>query len=617
MARRRITIKDYLAESQLTISRATWAVVIVGLLAALLIGRLVYLQVILHKHYATLSKENWVRLVPVSPTRGLIFGRNGVLLAENVPTYNLTITPEQVTNLKATIAQLRRLMPISNDDVEAFRRLMAQKPGFESIPLRFRLTPREVARFAVNRWRFPGVDVTAQLSRYYPRKSLAVHDVGYVGRIDASELRKVNESEYAGTSYIGKTGIEQYYESILHGRVGVEEVEANAQGRTLRVIKRTAPTPGDNIYLTLDARLQAVAQKAMGKYTGALVALDPNNGDILAMVSTPDYNPNPFVNGINTKAYRALRDNPEHPLFDRAIRGMYAPGSTIKPFMALAGLQDGVVTPESTTFCPGYYQIPGHSHKYHCWKRWGHGVVDLHKAIVQSCDVYFYALAHALGIDRMHAFLSRFGFGQPTGVDLMGEKNGLLPSPKWKEATHHQPWYPGDTVINGIGQGYMLVTPLQLASATATLAMRGRRIVPHLLYALRNPATGRLTILPPRHLPAILLSKQSYWKDVIADMTGVITSVHGTAHSIDWGAKYTIAGKTGTAQVFGTRRDEDSDERNLPFKLRDNALFIAFAPVKDPKIAVAVIVEHGGGGGGMAAPIARKVMDEYLVKEGQ
>ncbi|GBE11157.1 stage V sporulation protein D [bacterium BMS3Bbin12] len=614
---RGITLKDYPAENRLTIARATWAVVIIGLLLTLLIGRLVYLQVVLHEHYTTLSKENWVKLLPVPPTRGLIYDRNGVLLAENVPTYNLEITPEQVKDLKAVISGLRKLMPISDADVEAFRRLMAQKPRFESIPLRFHLTPREVARFAVDRWRFPGVEVTARLSRHYPLAPLAVHDIGYVGRIDVADLQRVSAGEYAGTSYIGKTGIERHYESILHGAVGLEQVEANAQGRTLRVLKRDAPHPGDNLYLTLDANLQATAQKAMGDYGGAVVALDPHNGDILAMVSTPVYNPNPFVNGISSKAYRVLHTNPGHPLFDRAIRGLYAPGSTIKPFMALAGLQYGVITPASTVYCPGYYQLPGDSRKYWGWKRGGHGIVDLRKAITQSCDIYFYTLAHELGIERMHAFLSRFGFGEPTGVDLPGEKNGLLPSPEWKRATRHQPWYPGETLINGIGQGFTLVTPLQLAAATATLATHGRRVVPHLLYATRDPATGRLSVVPPRHLPAILLSHPSYWKDVITSMTDVVGNIHGTAHAIDRGLRYTVAGKTGTAQLFGTGQGAYRDEATVPRRLRDNALFIGFAPAENPRIVVAVIVEHGGYGGVTAAPIARKVMDEYLLKEGR
>lgn len=614
---RRLTLKDYLAESQLTIVRATWAVILIGLLTGVLIARLVYLQIVSYEHYATLSKENWVKLLPVPPTRGLIYDRNGVLLAENVPTYNLEITPEQVPNLKSTLARLRRLIPISDDDVDAFRQLMAQKPRFESIPLRFRLTPKEVARFAVNRWRFPGVDVTARLSRYYPLGPLAVHDIGYVGRIDVADLQRVNSSEYAGTSYIGKTGIEQYYEALLHGSVGVEQVEANAQGRTLRVLKRDAPQPGDDLYLTLDTRLQETAQKALGDYHGAVVALDPNNGDILAMVSTPVYNPNPFVDGIGAKAYRALRDNPGHPLFDRAIRGMYAPGSTIKPFMALAGLQFGTITPASTVYCPGYYQLPGSSRKYWGWKRTGHGIVDLKEAITESCDVYFYSLAHELGIDRMHSFLGRFGFGERTGVDLPGEKAGLLPSPKWKEAVRHQPWYPGETLINGIGQGYTLVTPLQLATAVAALAMHGRRVVPHLLYATKDPSTGHLQIVPTRYRPAIALANPDYWKDVITSMTDVVSSIHGTAHSISRGLSYTIAGKTGTAQLFGTGEGGYKDEAKIPFKLRDNALFIGFAPAYDPKIVVAVIVEHGGYGGVTAAPIARKVMDEYLVREKQ
>ncbi|HQU15240.1 MAG: penicillin-binding protein 2 [Chromatiales bacterium 21-64-14] len=613
----RITIKDYLAESQIMIARATWAVVIVGLLIAALVGRLIYLQVLSHERYATLSKENSVKLLPIPPTRGLIYDRNGVVLAENIPTYSLEITPEQVKRLSRTIAELRKFIAISASDIQSFRRLMTQKPSFESIPLRFRLSDREVARFAVNRWRFPGVEVVARLSRDYPLGPLAVHVLGYVGRIDVSELKRLDTTAYAGTSHIGKVGLEQSYEALLHGDVGLEQVEVNAQGRALRVLQRDNPTPGENLYLTLNAKLQATAEQAMGDYDGAVVALDPNNGDVLALVSTPTYDPNAFVNGIDPKAYKALQDDRRRPLFNRSTRGMYPPGSTIKPFMALAGLEDNVVTPSTTVFCPGYYQLPGDSHKYRDWKRWGHGLVNLNSAIVQSCDVYFYGLAHALGIDRMHAFLSRFGFGADTGVDLPGEKPGLLPSRAWKRRARNEPWYPGETLINGIGQGFTLITPLQLAVATATLATRGERIIPHLLYATQNPRNGKLTVAPPQHRPSILLSNPDYWTDVITDMTDVISSIHGTAHRAGEGAKYTIAGKTGTAQVFGVSQNDEYDEKNLPWRLRDHALFIGFAPAEKPKIVVVVVVEHGGGGGAVAAPIARKVMDEYLVNEGQ
>ncbi|HKJ10744.1 MAG TPA: penicillin-binding protein 2 [Gammaproteobacteria bacterium] len=609
---RQIQIKDHLLESRLFMRRTVAALIISVLLVLALIARLVFLQVISHQHFTTLSRDNRVKLLPIPPTRGLIYDRNGVLLAENLPSYRLEIIPEQVKNMKATIAALSKIINIRDIDIQRFNELRRRKHPFDAIPLRFHLSDAEVARFAVNRYRFPGVDVEAGLTRYYPLGPEAVHAVGYVGRIDARELQEVNQANYRGTSHIGKTGVERSYEKVLHGKVGYQQVETNAEGRIVRVLSRTPPVPGHNLYLTLDAHLQAVTEKAFGDNTGAAVALNPKTGAILAMVSMPEYNPNPFVNGIELKDYRALQNHSGRPLFNRALRGQYAPGSTIKPFVGLGGLEDDVTKPDTTTFCPGYYQLPGSSHKYRCWKRWGHGNVDITQAITQSCDVYFYNLAHEMGIDRLHNYLARFGFGKRTGVDLVGELPGLLPSRQWKERVRHQPWFPGETLITGIGQGFLLVTPLQLAAATATMAEKGLRAQLHLVAAEQNPANGNLDPTPIHMLPRVPEGDPKDWNLITKAMEDVVNSPHGTAHQLKKEADYTIAAKTGTAQVFGLGQKQTYNPKELARRLRDNALFIAFAPAPDPRIAVAVIVEHGGGGSSAAAPIALKIMNTYL-----
>lgn len=609
---RQIQIKDHLLESRLFMRRTVAALIISVLLVFALIARLVFLQVISHQHFTTLSRDNRVKLLPIPPTRGLIYDRNGVLLAENLPSYRLEIIPEQVKNMKATIAALSKIINIRDIDIQRFDELRRRKHSFDAIPLRFHLSDAEVARFAVNRYRFPGVDVEAGLTRYYPLGPEAVHAVGYVGRIDARELQEVNQANYRGTSHIGKTGVERSYENVLHGEVGYQQVETNAEGRIVRVLSRTPPVPGRNLYLTLDAHLQAVTEKAFGDNTGAAIALNPKTGAILAMVSMPEYNPNPFVNGIELKDYRALQKHSGRPLFNRALRGQYAPGSTIKPFVGLGGLEDDVTKPDTTTFCPGYYQLPGNSHKYRCWKRWGHGNVDITQAITQSCDVYFYNLAHEMGIDRLHNFLAKFGFGTRTGVDLVGELPGLLPSRQWKERARHQPWFPGETLITGIGQGFLLVTPLQLAAATAAMAERGLRAQLHLVGAEQNPTNGNLDPLPIHMLPRVPEGDPKDWNIIIQAMEDVVDNPHGTAHQLKKEADYTIAAKTGTAQVFGLGQEDTYNPKELARRLRDNALFIAFAPVADPRIAVAVIVEHGGGGSSAAAPIALKIMNTYL-----
>lgn len=607
-----LTLKDHFLETRLITNRAVLLLVLAGLLLLALLSRLLYLQVIEYEHFTTLSEDNRVKLQPIPPNRGLIFDRNGILLADNLPSYRLEITPEQVDNMSATLDTIAEIINITADDRARFEKILQRKPRFEATPLRFHLDEREVAGIAVNRHRLPGVEITAGLSRHYPLGELGVHALGYVGRIDEKALQSLDTSNYRGTTHIGKIGVEKTFEDLLHGTVGVQHVETTAQGRVIRVLRRQPPAPGRNLYLTLDSRLQAAAEVAFGDYTGSAIAIDPNTGDILAFVSAPGYDPNPFVNGIGFGDYAALKDDPRQPLFNRALRGQYPPGSTVKPFMGLAGLETGVTNSHSTTYCPGFYQLPNSTRKYRDWKRTGHGTVNLHSSIVQSCDVYFYDLALSLGIDRIHGYLGNFGFGSKTGIDIVGELSGLLPSKSWKRKHRKQPWFPGETLIIGIGQGFFLATPLQLASATAVLANNGRVLQPKIVYAEQESNSDELQPHPPVHARTVTVAHQEHWDHVIDSMVEVVHGARGTARSIGEDSPYRIAGKTGTAQVFGLKQEQKYKPEELSRELHDHALFIAFAPAEEPRIAVAVIVEHGGGGGSVAAPVARTIMDAWL-----
>ncbi len=592
-------------------ARALFAAFFVVLLLSLIVLRLIQLQVQQHQHFSTLSQENRIKLEALPPTRGRIYDAQGVLLAGNSPAYSLTITLEKVKDLPALIQELAQIISIDEKDRKRFqrRRQQAHRP-YQGIALRTHLTPEEVAHIAVNNYRFPAVSIQPELLRTYPLGELTAHVVGYVGRINERELRRIDASDYRGTRYIGKTGVEKSYEKSLHGHVGHQQVEVNAKGRVLRVLDSRLPVPGKNLHLYLDIRLQRDAFQLMQGRRGAIAAIDPNTGGILAMVSSPSFDPNPFVEGISVKAYSALRDSLDTPLFNRALRGQYPPGSTIKPFVGLAGLEFGIRRAGDRKYCPGYYQLPNNDHKYRDWKRWGHGSTDLRKALVESCDVYFYDLAHDLGIDRLHDFLTGFGFGRRTGIDIAGELGGLLPSRAWKRRTRKQAWYPGETLIVGIGQGTFLATPLQLAVATATLANRGKFIAPRIVRATQVPGSDRLEPVPTivQDLPL----HPTHVEEVIRDMTQVIEGKRGTARGIRTSA-YRIAGKTGTAQVFTVGQKERYNEAQVAERMRDHALFIAFAPVEQPRIALAVIVENGGHGGAVAAPIARALMDSYLL----
>ncbi len=607
-----LRLKDVKRESRLFLNRIFTAAVVIAVLTAILIGRLIYLQIIGHERYAMLAHDNQVKIAPLPPTRGLIYDRHGIVLAENIPVYSLEIIPEQVQDLEVTLTALSQIIELTPEEIKQFRHQIRRRKRFESIPLKLRLTEIEVAKLAVRRPFLHGVEVQARLIRNYPYGELVSHLVGYVGRINEQELKRLDPAEYRGTTHIGKVGVEQSYETLLHGHTGYVEIETNARGRELRVLQESPPRAGADLYLSVDIELQKIAYTALGEHNGAVVALDPKTGEILAMVSKPGFDPNPFVLGISPKDYQALLTSPERPLFDRALRGIYPPGSTIKPFVGLAGLHYGLINPHRRLYCPGFYQLPGVSHRYRDWRKGGHGGVDLKAAIIQSCDVYFYDLAHHLGIDRMHAFLSQFGFGRPSGIDLAGENSGILPSRKWKRQALGKVWYPGETVIAGIGQGYVKVTAVQLAKAVAILANRGKITTPHVAAFARSPHQ-ELKKLFPEPVVGKLDTDEPLIDKVIEAMIGVVHNRSGTAWRISLGAEYTIAGKTGTAQVFSVKQSQDY--RNFKIKdkkLQDHALFIAFAPVEDPRIAVAVIAENAGHGGSEAAPVARQMIDYYL-----
>jgi len=606
-------IKDVFRETRVFTTRSiVIGIVMLGLIGILL-TRLFYLQVIEYDRYSTLSKNNRISVVPRPPVRGIIFDRNGIPLARNIPSYTLEVVPDQVKDMDSLLDELGKLVKLTENDLKLFYRDVKRNARFNTIILRSQLTDREAARFAVNRYRFKGVELRARLERNYPKKESGAHVVGYVGRISPRDLDKMDKELYRGINYLGKTGIESYYEDLLRGEIGFDQIETNAHGRVVRTISSTPSVPGKNIYLTIDSELQLVAEQALGDFRGAVVAIKPATGEILAFVSAPSYDPNAFVFGISTADYALLRDSPDTPLLNRALRGRYPPGSTIKPFMGLIGLKSGI-NPAKKLFCPGYYTLTRGGRRFRDWKRGGHGLVDLNDAIVQSCDVYFYDLANRLGIDYIHHNLALFGFGTKTGVDLNGESRALLPSREWKRATRGQPWFPGETVIAGIGQGFVLATPLQLASATSALANNGIRMKPYLLLAEEDPLSNRKVLNEPVTL------NNKIWLDrdlavVRRAMIDVTDSPVGTARRVGVDSPYKIAAKTGTSQVIGIKQNERYEESEVALRNRDHALFIAYAPAEDPEIAIAVIAENGGHGGSTAGPVARKIMDFYLLDE--
>lgn len=583
----------------------------VGLLAS----RFYFLQVMQHDHYHTLAENNRMSIVPVVPNRGLILDRAGLIMANNFSAYTLEINPSKVDNLEETIDRLASIVTITLRDRKRFNKLREDSHRFDSLPIRNRLSEAEVARFAANRFRFPGVDINARLFRNYPQGISASHVVGYIGRINDKDLEildgKGKLANYLGSNHLGKIGLEESFEDELHGRNGFEQVEIDAGGRAIRSLSREEAVAGNNLILSLDLKLQQIAEKAFGHYRGALVAIDPKTGEVLASVSQPGFDPNHFVDGIDQVTWDKYNTSEDRPLTNRALRGVYPPGSTIKPFMALAGLYYGKRTSATTIFDPGYYTLPGSSHHYRCWKSGGHGTVDLKKSVVISCDTYYYGLANELGIDRMHEFLSRFGFGQKTGIDVKDEDPGNLPSREWKQRRFKQVWYPGETVISGIGQGYTLVTPMQLAHATAIIAGNGISIRPHFVKAIQNSQTGEIQSIDyPKEQPFPFKPEDLA---LVREAMVAVTQPGGTAARAAAGAPYAFGGKTGTAQVKSMKQGERYNEKTVEERYRDHALFIAYAPASDPTIAIGMIVENGGHGGSTAAPIARQVLDYHLL----
>ncbi len=610
----RLILKNVGRESQIFSHRLIVAMIFMGFLFGFLAYRVAGLQIVQHEHFTTRSKENRVKILPIPPPRGLIFSRDGVLLAENIPTFSLEVVPEQAGDIDELIVKINSVIGLDGDEIQRFKREVKRKRKFEKIPLKFRLSEDEIARFSVNQFRFPGVEVATRLIRHYPHGQDFVHMLGYVGRINEKEEKRIDKANYSATTHIGKTGIEKSYEPQLHGVAGYQQVEINAQGRIIQVLKREPPLPGHDLYLTIDTKLQSLAAKALGERRGAVVAIDPNTGAVLAMVSYPGYDPNWFVNGISTDRYQQLSQSADRPLFNRALQGQYPPGSTFKPFLAVAGRFFGVRDVHDQSYCPGWFSLPGGTHRYRCWNKTGHGSVDMQRSIIESCDVYFYELARDLGIDRIHDYLKGFGFGKVSGVDLSGEAQGLLPSQKWKLKAKETSWYPGETLITGIGQGYMLTTPFQLASATATLSMHGQRVVPRLVGQMEDPATGKSGDLLSELPKKVVEAEEEDWQLIIEAMRDVVLGQRGTARKLGIGTFYEFAGKTGTSQVFGLKQvaEENVAKEDLPEHLRDHALFIAFAPIKDPVIAVAVVVEHGGSGGRTAGPVAMKLLNHYM-----
>jgi penicillin-binding protein 2 len=594
--------------------RLKFGAAFVALLATVLLARACYLQVVQHDQYIQRAESNRISLVPTAPNRGLIFDRKDRILAENYSAYTLEVMRARTHDLEATLAAVGELIEIAPGQLRRFRRLLAESHEFETVPLKSRLTDEEVAVLAANRYRLPGVEVKARLFRNYQAGPGMAHVVGFIGRINDRDLKNLRESgrdqNYRGSVHIGKTGLEQSYEALLHGRTGFDQMETDASGRSVRMLSRIPPVPGRDLRLHLDLDLQAVAEHAFGDYLGGLVALDPNTGGVLALVSKPGFDPNLFIDGIDPETWKSLNESPERPMVNRALRGIYPPGSTLKPLMALGGLELGLRTPSDSIADPGFYSLPNSRHQFRDWKRGGHGVVDLRRSISQSCDTYYYRLAVDMGVDRMHTFLAQFGLGEKTGIDLDGESSGLLPSREWKQRRWKKAWLPGETVIAGIGQGYHLTTPLQLATAAAMLANGGKRIEPRLVAAVRDPLSHLWQAQPgavrgqasidPAHL------------DVVREGMMDVMRPGGTAAAAAAGAPYAIAGKTGTAQVVGIKQGARYDASRLARRHRDHALFIAYAPAENPTIAVAVMVENGGSGSGTAAPIARAVFDYYL-----
>ncbi|GBU09127.1 penicillin-binding protein 2 [Gammaproteobacteria bacterium] len=599
------------------VNRVSFLVIFMFLCFSILIATLMFLQVLNYGRYATQSESNRIKFIPLPPARGLIYDRNGVLLATSVISNNLTITLQDIElPIDDIIAEISKIITLSPQNIIRFKRLSRDAPRQNPLIIKDQLSDAEINTLSVDLYKIKGVEISSQATRIYPFKESAVHALGYVARIDKKHIESIKENnlqdQYIGLTHIGVRGVEASFEDLLRGKMGFEKVETNRDGRIVRKINRTDPIPGQHLYLSLDIRLQAYAEKILGNYKGSIVALDPKTGEVLAFVSKPMFDPNLFVNGISTQAYKALDSNPSFPFLNRVMRGRYPPGSAIKPQIGIAGLELGTITRSKTTFCPGYYSAPNSAHKFRDWKKSGHGFVNLSKAIQVSCDVFFYDLALNTGIEPLTDFLKKFALGEPTGIDLSGEFSGIAPTPSYKKRTSKQPWYPGDTITAGIGQSFWLVTPLQVAQATAIISMKGHAFKPRMLYATRDPGLASIKLTPANPTEPIILKDPRNWDYMIASMVSVVHSPAGTARRLAAGINYQIAGKTGTAQVRSIAQGRTYDASRLAKKHHDHAWFTGFAPANNPKIAIAVIVENGGSGSGVAGPIAKNIMNAWI-----
>ncbi|MGL1011852.1 penicillin-binding protein 2 [Vibrio vulnificus] len=621
MRKRRTTIRDYQAEARLFANRALVAFFGIVALMGVLVTNLYNIQVNQYQDYKTRSNDNRIKVVPIAPNRGLIYDRNGVLLAENRPVFDLEITPEKVKNMDATITQLQTLFEITPEQIERFHRERKRTRRFKSVPILSQLTEKQVAVFSVNQYRFPGVEVSGTLKRYYPYGEILTHVIGYVSRINDRDMQRLSdegkEANYQATRDIGKLGIEKFYEDMLHGTAGYQEVEVNSRGRVIRTLKFVPPVPGKDIVLNIDIKLQTYVHQLLDGRRGSAIVLDPKDNGILAMVSSPSYDPNAFVHGISGKGYSDLLNDKNRPLVNRSTLGIYPPASTVKPFIAVSALQEGVVTPNTTRNDPGYWRIPNSDTRpFRDWLRWGHGRVNLVQSIEESVDTFFYQIAYDMGIDRLSNWMSMFGFGDYTGIDIFEESRANMPTRDWKMSRHKTPWYKGDTIPVGIGQGYWTATPMQIAKATSVLVNEGNVTAPHLLRATiengeafdSRELSDYVTYPPIQNVP------DRYWNLAKEGMRLVNHGKKGTARRSFTGMSYMTAGKSGTAQVFGLAEDQEYNADELAEHLRDHALFTGFAPFDDPKIIVTIVLENAGGGSSNGAPVARRIFDKALAK---
>ena len=617
MLQQRISIKDNNAEAALFRRRAMVAMAGVILLTLMLLLNLYVVQVIHHDDYQTRSNDNRIKIVPVAPPRGLIFDRNGELLAENRPVFSLEIIPEQVDDLPKMLDDLIVLLKLDPSAKEDFLKEVQRHRRFNPITLADQLDEEQVATFSVNQYKYPGASIEAYLKRFYPFGDTFTHALGYVARINTTDLKKLDDqgklANYAATRDIGKLGVEKYYEDLLHGQAGYQEIEVNNRGRIIRTLKYQPPVAGKDIYLSLDLRLQRKAQELLAGRRAGLVLMDPKTGAVLALASSPSYDPNMFVRGIRTKEYAALLEDPSRPLINRVSQGGYAPASTVKPLLAVMGLNEGAITPFGKFFGGPFFQLPGSSHKFRDWKKWGHGWLDVYRAIEVSADTFFYDLAYRTGIDTMNKYMTAFGFGNYSGLDIYEETMGVMPSRDWKRLRRKQTWYLGDTISVGIGQGYWTATPIQLARAHSILTQHGHNVIPHLLKSVREGDGHQEPFREPTD-QVLVVKDDSYWKVAMEGMYRVINGAEGTGRKAFANTPYKAAGKSGTAQVIGMKQDQKYDAHRLKEEHRDNALFVAFAPYEDPKAVVTLILENAGGGSTQAAPVVRQILDAYLVE---